>query len=116
MMMLFNLFHGPKRRQNRQITEQSREVELTDGRLVVVRQRVECLGDGCPKPQLLTLKALSLVEPGEVVELVTDSVTAAETISAMMNLADGEYLATERDEGVWRVYIQRLANASAEQI
>lgn len=115
MMTLFNLFHHPKRRQNRQITEQSRQVELRDGRTVNVRQRVECLGDGCPKPQLLTLKALSLVEPGEVVELVTDSVTAAETISAMMNLADGEYLATERDEGIWRVYIQRIPDSKAEQ-
>lgn len=84
-----------------------REVELSGIGRVRVARTVDCIGDGCPKPQILTLKALNQVPEGLVVELVSDNPTAVETIPAMMDAAYGRHLATIRDVGCWRVYVRK---------
>jgi tRNA 2-thiouridine synthesizing protein A len=83
------------------------EVDLPGvGRLIVAR-KVDCVGDGCPKPQLLTLKALNQVAVGDVVELVSDNPTAVETIPALMMAVYGSHIATVRGEGCWKVYVRK---------
>ncbi|MFP4132447.1 MAG: sulfurtransferase TusA family protein [Thiohalospira sp.] len=110
-MLALDWFRRSAHRQNHQIASTDYEVELEGGTLRI-RRRVTCEGDGCPKPQLLTLKALSLVNAGEGVELVTDNPAAVETIPAMMYSVDGEHVATLQDEqGHWRVYVQRIPGA-----
>ncbi|MGM0412325.1 MAG: sulfurtransferase TusA family protein [Pseudomonadota bacterium] len=110
-MLALDWFRRSAHRQNHQIAVTDDEVALGEER-VRVRRRVKCEGDGCPKPQLLTLKALSLVGPGEGVELVTDNPAAVETIPAMMHSVDGEHVATIQDEqGHWRVYVRRVPGA-----
>ena len=83
------------------------EVELPGVGLVHVDRTINCIGDGCPKPQLLTLKALNTVEEGGVVELISDNPTAVETIPSMMLSAYGTHLATVRRDGCWKVYVRR---------
>lgn len=74
---------------------------------VVVRCRVACEGEGCPKPQLLTLKALNESREGGVIEVVTDNLSTVETIPSMMNIYEGQHLATIRDADRWRIYVCR---------
>lgn len=111
LMLALDLFRRTAHRQNHQISTIDEVLELGDERFRI-RRRVQCKGDGCPKPQLLTLKALSFVKPDEVIELVTDNLAAVETIPAMMYTVDGEHLVTIQDEpGHWRVYVRRISVA-----
>lgn len=83
------------------------EVDVPGVGLLTVSRTVNCVGDGCPKPQLLTLKALNQVEDGDVVELISDNPTAVETIPAMMLAVFGSHLATVRGDGCWKVYVRK---------
>ncbi|WP_372921350.1 sulfurtransferase TusA family protein [Roseovarius sp.] len=76
------------------------------GRVRVARS-VNCIGDGCPKPQLLTLKALNQLPEGSVVELISDNPSAVETIPSMMMAAYGVHIATVRDHSCWKVYVRK---------
>ena len=109
--MIFEWFGKKKRTKKRTSMHatvyESREVEIPGLGVITVSRTVDCIGDGCPKPQLLTLKALNLVREGEVVELISDNPTAVETIPAMMLAAYGSHLATVRDDGCWKVYVRK---------
>ncbi len=86
---------------------EQRDVELPGlGRVTVVRT-VSCLGENCPRPQLLTMKTLSQVADGEVVELVSDNAAAVESIPALMLVIYCTHLSTLREEGCWRVFMRR---------
>lgn len=102
-------FWRSRKRTHKQLQDEDRWVEMPNGEQVHVRQRVICLGDGCPKPQLLTLKALGNIEAGEVVQLDTDNPAIVDTIPAMMFAAEGEVIATVRDDGIWHLYVRLLA-------
>lgn len=109
--MFRSWFHRDKRKKKRvnmqAVAIENREVELPGIGMVMIARSVNCIGDGCPKPQLLTLKALNQVQDGDVVELVSDNPTAVETIPAMMLSAYGSHLATVRREGCWKVYVRK---------
>lgn len=76
------------------------------GRLSLVRS-VDCLGAMCPRPQLLTLKVLGEVEPGEVIEVLSDNPAAVEGFPALAQALDCTHLATVRDEDYWRMYLRK---------
>lgn len=86
---------------------ENREVEIRGLGVMKVARSVNCIGDGCPKPQLLTLKALNQLPEGSVVELISDNPTAVETIPSMMMAAYGSHLATIRDDSYWKVYVRK---------
>ncbi len=89
--------------------EVDEQVALPGYGTVRVRCRLTCTGQGCPKPQLLTLKALRENPAGSVVEVITDNLAAVETIPAMMDSYEGRHLATLSDNGCWRIYVRREA-------
>lgn len=110
--MSFSWFVRRRNRSERRSASQAtvpepREVTVPGLGLISVARTVNCIGAGCPKPQLLTLKALNLVYEGDTVELISDNVTAVETIPAMMLAAYGRHLATVRDDGCWKVYVRK---------
>lgn len=110
-MFLSKLFRakrdGTARRRQRICTEVAEAVELPGYGQVEVRCRVACQGEGCPKPQLLTLKALNESAEGTVVEVITDNLSAVETIPSMMDIYGGRHLATTREAGHWHIYVRR---------
>lgn len=103
---LFTRMRGKHTRDPHVITGR-REVEVPGFGSVVVACTVNCLGDGCPRPQLLTLKALREVADGEIVELISDNLAAVETIPAMMLTEEGTHLKTVRDGLRWKVYVRK---------
>jgi tRNA 2-thiouridine synthesizing protein A len=85
----------------------AREVDVPGlGRLCLVRS-VDCLGAMCPRPQLLTLKVLGEVEPGEVIEVLSDNPAAVEGFPALAQALNCTHLATVRDEDYWRMYLRK---------
>lgn len=83
------------------------EAMLPDGTKVAVKQQVNCLGDSCPRPQLLTRKALAGAAAGDVIEVLIDNPTSVEAIPPMMPGLASTHLATVRAERCWRVFVRK---------
>lgn len=82
-------------------------VTLEDGQTVEVAQVVDCLGDSCPRPQLMTKKILGKVASGEVVEVKIDNPTSMEAVVAMIPELGGTHLGTLKGSRGWSVIIRR---------
>ncbi len=83
------------------------EAVLSGGRTVQVARRVDCRGDSCPRPQLMTKKAVSEVAPGGVVEVLVDNPSSVEALPPMCDELNATHLETIKDPACWRVYIQK---------
>lgn len=88
-------------------TGQASEAVLPNGTKVAVKQQVNCLGDSCPRPQLLTKKALAAAAQGDVIEVLIDNPTSVEAIPPMMPGLASTHLATVRAERCWRVFVRK---------
>lgn len=82
-------------------------VTLPDGTSVTVAQQINCLGDSCPRPQLMTKKALTGAASGGVVEVMIDNPTSMEAIPPMMKDLASTHLATVRADRYWRVLVRK---------
>lgn len=83
------------------------EATLPDGTRVSVKQQINCLGDSCPRPQLMTKKALNGATPGDVFEVMIDNATSMEAIPPMMKDLASSHLGTVRTDRYWRVFVQK---------
>ena len=59
------------------------EAVLGDGSKVQVARRVDCRGDSCPRPQLMTKKAVNEVGAGGIVEVLVDNPSSVEVLPPM---------------------------------
>lgn len=82
-------------------------VTLDDGSSYIVSNIVDCIGDSCPRPQLMTKKAMDGAQSGAVIEVRVDNPTSMEAIPPMMAELGGEHLGTLREERLWRVIVRR---------
>jgi|GEM_PF-2945215 len=110
-MFLGNLFHWKDKEahahRHSSVTRVNEYVELPGHGLVQIGCRVECESEGCPRPQLLTLKALNEVDRGVVVEVVTDNLSVVETMPSMMDIYEGIHLGTVQRKDNWCIYVCR---------
>jgi tRNA 2-thiouridine synthesizing protein A len=83
------------------------EVVLGDGSRVRIARRVDCIGDSCPRPQLMTKKALAEAQPQEVIEVLLDNPTSVEALPPMCDELGATHLETVGEGGRWRVYIRK---------
>jgi len=83
------------------------QAALPDGTKVDVKQQIDCLGDSCPRPQLMTKKALAGAKSGDVFEVLVDNATSVEAIPPMMRDLASTHLATLRAERCWRVFVRK---------
>lgn len=88
-------------------TGQATEAQLPDGTKIEVKQQINCLGDSCPRPQLMTKKALSTAAPGDVFAVLIDNATSVEAIPPMMKDLRSTHLATVRADRCWLVYVRK---------
>ena len=82
------------------------EVTL-DGATYTITSVVDCIGDSCPRPQLMTQKALAAAQAGEVLEVRIDNPTSMEAIPPMMPQLGAAHLGTLKTERYWRVFVSR---------
>lgn len=73
----------------------------------IVAKTVDCLGDNCPRPQLMTKKAVGAVGAGGVVEIVIDNPTSVEALPPMCPEMAATHLATIKEARAWKVYIRK---------
>ena len=83
------------------------QVTLSDGTLVTVAERVDCLGDSCPRPQLMTKKALGAAAVNDVIEIAVDNPTSMEALPPMCPQLSSTHLDTVAVDNGWHVYIQK---------
>tara|TARA_B100000686_G_C16453850_1_gene793520 strand:- start:371 stop:673 length:303 start_codon:yes stop_codon:yes gene_type:complete len=83
------------------------EVTLSDGTVHLISQRVDCIGDSCPRPQLMTKKALSSASPGDVIEVLVDNPSSMESIPPMMNDLSTSHLETIKAVRCWEIYMRK---------
>lgn len=74
---------------------------------VYVARLVDCMGAMCPRPQLLTMKVVGEIDPGDVIEVVLDNPAAVEGFPALSQALNCTYLTTVRDVDHWRVYLRK---------
>lgn len=85
--------------------EPAGNVTLSDGRTFSIAQQVDCIGDSCPRPQLMTKKALTGAATGDVIEVLIDNPSSVEAIPPMLNDLDSSHLETIKAERCWEVYV-----------
>ena len=83
-----------------------RLVDLPGIGQVRVARTIDCIGESCLRPQLMTIKALSQLPEGEVLELLFDNPTSLEGIYALVTVLEVSHLGTIKDSGNWSVYIR----------
>ncbi|HED13889.1 MAG TPA: sulfurtransferase TusA family protein [Gammaproteobacteria bacterium] len=77
---------------------------LSSGETVTVAASINCIGDSCPRPQLMTKKALSLAVPGDVIEILIDNPTSMEAVSTLIPELGATHLDTVKAARCWKVY------------
>jgi tRNA 2-thiouridine synthesizing protein A len=83
------------------------QATLGDGRTVPVARQVDCRGDSCPRPQLMTKKAVTEAGSGDVVEVLVDNPSSVEALPPMCDELNATHLETVKAPDCWRVYIQK---------
>lgn len=85
----------------------SYETELEDGTKVQVKDVVDCIGDSCPRPQLMTKAAMAKAQSGDTIEVKIDNSTSVEAIPPMMPDLGGTHLGTMRKDRYWQVLLRK---------
>ena len=83
------------------------EVSLSDGRRYRIARRVDCIGDSCPRPQLMTKKTIAEVGVDEVIEVLVDNPSSVEALPPMCDELGATHLETLKTERCWQVYIRK---------
>lgn len=106
-LLRLNLGSVPAGECNATTNSVAENVDLPGYGILEVGCWLDCEGEGCPRPQLRTLKALDENAKGVVIEIITDNPSVVETIPSMMDMFDGRHLATVRGKDNWRIYVRR---------
>jgi len=85
----------------------SHDVTLGDGNTYTVVQVVDCIGDSCPRPQLMTKKTIGGIGVGQVIEVLVDNPSSMEALPPMCDELGATHLETVKDARCWKVYIRK---------
>jgi tRNA 2-thiouridine synthesizing protein A len=83
------------------------EATLSDGSVVKLARRVDCIGDSCPRPQIMTKKAVGEIAPGDVIEVSVDNPSSVEALPPMCDELNATHLETIQEPRCWKVYIRK---------
>ena len=85
-----------------------KSIQLPGWGLVDVEKVIDCSGEMCPRPQLLTKRAIVReMAVGQVLELVVDNPSSPELVPTIMNDIGAVHMATERDQLSWHLFIRK---------
>lgn len=80
---------------------------LADGSEIKISRRIDCLGVSCPRPQLMTKKAIGEVGAGDIIEVLADNPSSVEALPPMCDELDATHLETVKAANCWRIYIRK---------
>ena len=99
------LFQSPQNVETNKM--RSWEVQLQDGTKVTVNNRLDCIGDTCPRPQLKLKKSIKGMESGEIVEVLINNPPSLETLPALCPEIRATPLDSLKEPNLWKLYIQK---------
>jgi tRNA 2-thiouridine synthesizing protein A len=82
-------------------------VHLEGGAAYRIARSIDCLGDSCPRPQLMTKKGLSEVGPKDIIEVLVDNPSSVEALPPMCDGLGATHLETIKQGAFWRVFIRK---------
>ncbi len=88
-------------------TGAKREVTLSDGKAYTVSAQVDCLGDSCPRPQLMTKKAVTAATTNDVIEVLVDNPSSMEAIPPLCPELVATHLETVKADRCWQIYVRK---------
>jgi len=96
-----------KAKQEDQQQSDFKSVLLSDGNSYQLSQKVDCLGDSCPRPQMMTKKAINSAKSNEIVEVTVDNPSSMEAIPPMGPQIDATHLETVTENNCWKIYLRK---------
>ena len=99
------LFQSPPTEE--QNTMRAWEVELQDGTKLKVDNRLDCIGDVCPRPQLKLKKSIKGMDSGGVVEVLINHPPSLETLPALCPEIGASHIETLKEPNLWKLYIRK---------
>jgi tRNA 2-thiouridine synthesizing protein A len=94
-------------KKSKRVATENSEVTLEDGTTVTINASVDCIGDSCPRPQLMTKAALGKASSGDTIEVKIDNPTSMEAIPPMMPELQARHLATIRKDRHWQLLLRK---------
>ena len=82
-------------------------VTLENGHVVYITTSVDCIGDSCPRPQLMTRNALGKASAGDIIEVNVDNPTSMEALPPLIEENGGTHLGTFRHPRHWQILMRR---------
>ncbi|MBV2184280.1 MAG: sulfurtransferase TusA family protein [Rhizobium sp.] len=95
---------GRSHRQERRV---NRQELLPNIGPVCVAYVVDCSGEMCPRPQLLTRKIVEQARTGDVIEVISDNPAFVESFPWLADALLCSRLATIHDADRWRMYLRK---------
>jgi tRNA 2-thiouridine synthesizing protein A len=83
------------------------EAVLSGGTKIQIARRVDCLGVSCPRPQLMTKKAVNEVAVGDIIEVLADNPSSVEALPPLCDELDATHLETVKASNCWHIYIRK---------
>ena len=99
------LFQSPPTEE--QNTMRAWEIQLQDGTKLKVDNRLDCIGDVCPRPQLILKKSIKGMDSGEVIEVLINHPPSLETLPALCPGIGASHLETLKEPNLWKLYIRK---------
>lgn len=82
------------------------KVTLENGEALDVSTVVDCIGDSCPRPQLMTKSAIGKANAGDIIEVDVDNPTSMEALPPIIKESGGTHLGTVRQPRHWQVVLR----------
>ena len=98
---------GKKKESKNKDVEGGAPVQLSDGSEVLLSSIVDCIGDSCPRPQIMTRKAIGSAGSGDVIGVLIDNPTSMEAIPPMCPEISATHLETLRQDRGWQVLVRK---------
>ena len=82
-------------------------VKLSDGISYCLKKQLNCLGDSCPRPQMMTKNALNNIQTNDVVEITVDNPSSMEAVPPMGPQLGATHLETVTENTSWKIYMRK---------
>jgi TusA-related sulfurtransferase len=86
---------------------QSSRVTLPNGEAIRIAESLDFIGDTCLRTNLLTKLVLERAAPGSIVEILSDNLSAIETIPFMLSNCRCVHVATIHEPNLQRIYVRK---------
>jgi TusA-related sulfurtransferase len=70
-------------------------------------ETLDCVGLYCPMPIVHTAKKMKELEPGQVLEVLSDDKGIKQDMPSWCKTTGNEFLGIEKDKGVYRVFVRK---------